>query len=218
MEATRQGNLPEILDGLTTETVPTQVAAQSAPVKQAGEIIGEIKPINTELPNGGRKVGIEGWLGVRNESPIPLGSGTVGNYDFGGSIQQRLGAEVEASTTLSPEWAAPDAKLSAGYDLNNENHISGPGIRGTITNRLQIGPHIGFGTETGPIGSDTAFEDMGDGRYYVNLSMSIPYFRYVDAGSNVQAVIDVPSMINDVRSGLKQAGEWIIFGAFGSGG
>ncbi|AWG48857.1 Transcription initiation factor TFIID, subunit TAF12 (also component of histone acetyltransferase SAGA) [Mycobacteroides abscessus subsp. abscessus] len=189
-------------------------AAKGAPEEQPWDITGEIKPIHEQFPNGSQKVGMQGRLGIQNKDPISIGQTTVGQYDLGSSFQQKLGGELEASSMVNPPGSGsntlvPKAEAFAGYNLENKSFIYGPGMQGTITNTLKVGPSLSKGATTGtPIGASTVFQNLGDGKFFINLPVSVPY-KAVEVGSTIQGVVDVPQLIQGT---LGQAGQWITSG------
>ncbi|MGC7332840.1 hypothetical protein RA987_02965 [Mycobacteroides abscessus subsp. abscessus] len=189
-------------------------AAKGAPEEQPWDITGEIKPIHEQFPNGSQKVGMQGRLGIQNKDPISIGQTTVGQYDLGSSFQQKLGGELEASSMANPPGSGsntlvPKAEAFAGYNLENKSFIYGPGMQGTITNTLKVGPSLSKGATTGtPIGASTVFQNLGDGKFFINLPVSVPY-KAVEVGSTIQGVVDVPQLIQGT---LGQAGQWITSG------
>ncbi|SKH05117.1 Transcription factor of the Forkhead/HNF3 family [Mycobacteroides abscessus subsp. bolletii] len=188
-------------------------APKGTPEEQPWDITGEVKPVHEQFPNGGQKIGVEGRYGIQNKDPISIGQGTVGNYDLSTTLKQDLGLKGGMSITETPETVSGSADASAGYNLENKSLVSGPGIQGTLTNTLHLGPSVSKGPESGtPIGSDAIIQNLGNGRYFVNLPISGSPLRLVNVGSTFKGVVDVPRMVNDIRSGLGQAGQWISSG------
>ncbi|RIT97460.1 hypothetical protein D2F00_17050 [Mycobacteroides abscessus] len=188
-------------------------APKGTPEEQPWDITGEIKPVHEQFPNGGQKIGVEGRYGIQNKDPISIGQGNVGNYDLSTTLKQDLGLKGGMSITETPETVSGSADASAGYNLENKSLVSGPGIQGTLTNTLHLGPSVSKGPESGtPIGSDAIIQNLGNGRYFVNLPISGSPLRLVNVGSTFKGVVDVPRMVNDIRSGLGQAGQWISSG------
>ncbi|SKT78252.1 Uncharacterised protein [Mycobacteroides abscessus subsp. abscessus] len=189
-------------------------AAKGTPEEQPWDITGEIKPIHEQFPNGSQKVGMQGRLGIQNKDPISIGQTTVGQYDLGSSFQQKLGGELEASSMVNPPGSGsntlvPKAEAFAGYNLENKSFIYGPGMQGTITNTLKVGPSLSKGATTGtPIGASTVFQNLGNGKFFINLPVSVSY-KAVEVGSTIQGVVDVPQLIQGT---LGQAGQWITSG------
>ncbi|MBN7551769.1 hypothetical protein I3U54_23860, partial [Mycobacteroides abscessus subsp. abscessus] len=189
-------------------------AAKGAPEEQPWDVTGEVKPIHQEFPNGSQKVGVEGRYGLQNKDPISLGESNVGQFDLGSSLQQKFGVEGEVSSMVNPPESGsnllvPKAEAFAGYNLENKNVIFGPGVQGTITNTLKVGPSLSKGATTGtPIGANAVFQNLGNGKFFINLPVSVPY-KAVEVGSTIQGVVDVPQLIQGT---LGQAGQWITSG------
>lgn len=189
-------------------------AAKGAPEEQPWDVTGEVKPIHQEFPNGSQKVGVEGRYGLQNKDPISLGESNVGQFDLGSSLQQKFGVEGEVSSMVNPPESGsnllvPKAEAFAGYNLENKNVIFGPGVQGTITNTLKVGPSLSKGATTGtPIGATAVFQNLGNGKFFINLPVSVPY-KAVEVGSTIQGVVDVPQLIQGT---LGQAGQWITSG------
>jgi len=191
-------------------------AKQGTPEEKPWDITGELKPINKNFPDGSEKLGVEGRYGLQNKDPVSIGKTTMGEYSFQSTFQQKLGGEVEASAVLNPQNGAtnppavlPKAEAFAGYDLENKNLIAGPGVQGIITNTLKIGPDISQGATTGtPIGATTAFQNLGNGNFYVNLPLAVTW-RQVEVDSTIQGVVNVPELIQGT---LGKAGQWITSG------
>lgn len=189
-------------------------AAKGAPEEQPWDVTGEVKPIHQEFPNGSQKVGVEGRYGLQNKDPISLGESNVGQFDLGSSLQQKFGVEGEVSSMVNPPESGsnllvPKAEAFAGYNLENKNVIFGPGVQGTITNTLKVGPSLSKGATTGtPMGANAVFQNLGNGKFFINLPVSVPY-KAVEVGSTIQGVVDVPQLIQGT---LGQAGQWITSG------
>ncbi|NMK55788.1 hypothetical protein HHM24_13825, partial [Staphylococcus capitis] len=65
------------------------------------------------------------------------------------------------------------------------------------------------GATTGtPIGANAVFQNLGNGKFFINLPVSVPY-KAVEVGSTIQGVVDVPQLIQGT---LGQAGQWITSG------
>ncbi|MFA4091179.1 hypothetical protein [Mycobacteroides chelonae] len=185
---------------------------QGAPEEKPWDITGELKPINKNFPDGSQKLGIEGRHGLQNKDPVSIGKATMGEYNFESTFQQKLGGEVEASAVLnpqSPQPVLPKAEAFAGYNLENKNLVSGPGVQGIITNTLKVGPSASTGATTGtPIGATTTFQNLGGGNFYVNLPLTTAW-RQVEVGSTIQGVVNVPELI---QGAFGPAGQWISSG------
>lgn len=193
------------------QTKQIQGRPKGAPEEQPWDVTGEIKPINEQFPNGGQKVGMEGRLGIQNKDPIALGETNVGEYNLSSTIQQKFGIEGETSVLVdpkNPQAAAPKAEVFGGYNFQNDNLINGPGVTGKLTSTFKAGPSLSKGATTNtPIGAGTVIQNLGDGKYYINLPVSASW-RWIEGAGTFQGVVDVPR----IAQGLKDAGMWIISG------
>lgn len=199
---------PKGIDGAAKEGTP----------EKPWDITGELKPINKNFPDGSEKLGVEGRYGLQNKDPVSIGKTTMGEYSFESTFQQKLGGEVEGSAVLNPQnpqsltnppAALPKAEAFAGYNLENKNLISGPGVQGIITNTLKVGPSASTGPTTGtPIGATTAFQNLGGGNFYVNLPLTVDW-RQAEVASTIQGVVNVPELIQGT---LGKAGQWVSSG------
>lgn len=214
--------LATLLGASNTSATSTQRTWELDPAtaqEQPWQLTGEFGTTHTEFPGGGEKIGVDGRYGLHNRTPIPIVETNAGDYDVNSSIQQQAGGELSLSGIVDPQSnpatqsASVSAGAFAGYNLKNTTVISGPAADLTVDTALKLGISKGFGPDTGtPVGSDAIFNDLGSGRYYVNLPLSVSPLQYVELSGAIAGVVDVPRVLRDIESGLGLASEWVVGG------